>query len=81
MSLLSLVSLSTLGTGWATLGGGCVGDVVGVEVGALFSTNLSTSRSSRLPLLLVMPFHALMHSAIAFMIFLAWEIVGLVIRL
>ena len=79
--LLSLFSLFTLGTGWITLGDGCTGDVVGVEVGALFSTNLSNSRSSRLPSLLVIPFHALMHSAIAVIILSALVMVGLVIRL
>ena len=79
--LVSLVSLSTLGTGWATLGDGCAGDVVGVEVGDLISTSLSNFRSSWLPSLFVMPFHAAIQSAIAFMILSAWVIVGLVMRL
>ena len=65
--LVSLVSLSTLGTGWATLGDGCVGDVLGVVAGDSISTSLSNSYSSRLPSLFVMPFHAAIQSAIAFM--------------
>ena len=59
----------TLGTGCATLGGDCVGDVVGVNVSALLSTNLSNSCSSWLPLLFVIPFHASIQLAMAFMIF------------
>ena len=43
--LFSLIPLSTFGTDCTTLGGGCVGDVVGVAVGDLVSTNLSNSHS------------------------------------
>ena len=79
--LFALNSSSTLRIGCATLGGGCIGDVVGFDVGDLFSTNLSNSRSSCLPLLLVIPFHASIQSAMACMVFSAWVIVGLVMRL
>ena len=44
--LVSLISLSTLGTGCATLGDGCIGDVVGVKMGNLISTSLSNLRRS-----------------------------------